>query len=46
MTHSPVPVILSVIRQVLEPVEYDGLNCIYIILEHITDSLILPAYDK
>ena len=39
-------VILIVIRPALEPVEYDGLNCIYIILEDITDSLILLAYNR
>ena len=46
MTCSPVPVILSVIRPVLKPVGYNELNCINNILEDITDSLILPAYDK
>ena len=45
MTHTPV--ILIVITPSLEPVGYNGLNCIYIILEDITDSLIiLPAYNK
>ena len=46
MTRPPVPVILSVIRPVLEPVGYNELNCIKIISEDITDSLILLAYNK